>query len=62
MEMRFIKRVRVTVTLPEATYQHIRRLAEASERTVPGYIRHLVAEHLYQLGLPQYVTGPEKNG
>ena len=60
--MAFIKRVRVTVTLPEAAYQHIRKLAEASKRTVPGYIRHLVAEHLYQRGLSQYVTEPEKNG
>jgi len=39
----------VSLLLPKAQYERLRELAQAVDRTVPGYIRVLLSRYLRQL-------------
>lgn len=43
----------VSASLPEETHARLRTLADDTLRTIPGYIRMLVNQHLRQLDKPQ---------
>ena len=47
------KKVRITVTVHEKMYKDLRNLAESTDRTVPGYIRFLIAEEIFHQQMPQ---------
>ncbi len=36
----------VSVTMPVELYERLKKLADATNRTVPGYIRQLLNRHL----------------
>ena len=52
-------RKEITLSVPLAAYQSLKELAAETNRTVPGYIRHLIACDLIMRGLPLY--GAPKN-
>ena len=49
-------RKEITLSVPLAAYQSLKELAAETNRTVPGYIRHLIACDLIKRGLPLYNT------
>ena len=49
-----IARKRVVLFIPLAAYHSLEKLTVDTERTVPGYIRHLIAEELMRCNLPLY--------
>ena len=49
-------RKKITLSVPLATYRSLKKLATETNRTVPGYIRHLIACDLIKRGLPLYNT------
>lgn len=51
-----IKRKKISLAVPAATYQQLQRLALESGRTVPGYVRYLIHKNLISLGLPVYLN------
>ena len=51
----YIKRKRVVLTLPLPAYEQLQRLAKETERTIPGYVRFLITQHLAESGLSVYV-------
>ncbi len=42
----------VSVTMPVELYERLKKLADAANRTVPGYIRQLLDRHLPSLDGP----------
>ena len=51
----YIERKRVVLTLPLPAYEQLQRLAKETDRTIPGYIRFLITQHLAESGLSVYV-------
>ena len=51
----YIERKRVVLTLPLPAYEQLQRLAKETERTIPGYVRFLITQHLAESGLSVYV-------
>ena len=49
-----IPRKEITLSVPLATYQNLKDLAAETNRTIPGYVRHLIACDLIKRGLPLY--------
>ena len=54
-----IPRKEITLSVPLATYQNLKDLAAETNRTIPGYMRRLIACDLIKRGLPLYST-PER--
>lgn len=50
-----VNRKTIVVKIPEATYEQIKKLAQETGRTVPGYIRYLIHRELKSKGLPIYI-------
>ena len=55
----YIERKRVVLTLPLPAYEQLQRLAKETDRTIPGYVRFLITQHLAKSGLSVYV---QENG
>lgn len=49
-----IPRKEITLSVPLATYESLNALAAETNRTIPGYIQHLIACDLIKRGLPLY--------
>ena len=47
-------RKELTLSVPLATYESLKDLAAETNRTIPGYIRYLIACDLIKRGLPLY--------
>lgn len=56
MRGRYIKSKTMYVSIPEPAYGQLKKLAEATGRTAPGYVRHLITQEFLRLGLPLYIT------
>ena len=50
-----VERKEVVIRIPETTYAQIKKLAQDTGRTVPGYIRHLIHQDLKSKNLPIYI-------
>lgn len=44
----------IHVSLPEASYRRLEKLAAETDRTVPGYVRYLINQEFIRLGLPWF--------
>ena len=49
-----IKRKGITIEIPLPAYENLQKLAGEKDVTVPGYVKQLIAQHLYENGLSQY--------
>ena len=54
MRGHYIKTKTVHVSIPEASYRRLKKLAEETGRTVPGYVRYLLNQEFVRLGLPWF--------
>ena len=51
-----IKRSRIILSIPEATYESVKKRATQKEMTVPRYIKFLVDQDIIKNGLPLYCS------
>ena len=49
----------VHLTLPAAVYTRLKKLADATDRTVPGYLRWLVNRHFWELDRENKKQSPD---
>lgn len=54
MRGHYIKTKTVHVSIPEASYRRLQKLAEETGRTIPGYVRYLLNQEFVRLGLPWF--------